>query len=185
MRKKLRRRQRLFARGERGDALVVVLQGRLHVARGDAVLRSLAAGAVVGLSTVVTAPLRAATRQRRPPSHTADVVAADASEVLLVPGRFVRALFAKRPELPLVMIASLAQLVSDLSDDVEALRNDDIEARAKKKLAQLLRGRREVAVTHGDLARMIGATRANTSRALARLEARGVLRRRRGRIEAP
>jgi CRP-like cAMP-binding protein len=40
-----------------------------------------------------------------------------------------------------------------------------------------------VAITHAQLADEVGGTRANVSRALARLEREGALRRRRGRIE--
>jgi CRP-like cAMP-binding protein len=170
-RRSLRRKQRLFARGDAGDALVLVLTGRIDVVRGTSVLRSLGADALLGLSTVAGAP------------HTADLVAAEASEVLIVPGGYVRALFAKRPELPRKIIVALAQLVSDLSDDVEAFRNVDLVERTRRKIIQLGRGRREVTITHAELARQVGATRANTSRALGALERQGVLRRRRGRIE--
>jgi len=53
----------------------------------------------------------------------------------------------------------------------------------RHRLAQLGRERREVSITHAQLADEIGGTRANVSRALARLEREGVLRRLRGRIE--
>jgi CRP/FNR family cyclic AMP-dependent transcriptional regulator len=176
VRKTLRKRQRLYGRGERGDALVVVLAGRIDVvratARGErAVLRTFTAGALLGLSVIAGA------------AHTADLVAAEASEVLLVAGRDVRALFAKRPELPLAIIRALGDLVAALSDDVSALRDDDLDTRVRKKVAQLGQGRREIRVTHAELAAMVGATRANTSRALERLERTGVVRLARGRIE--
>ncbi len=176
VRKALRKRQRLYARGERGDALVVVLAGRVDVVRATsqgerAVLRTLAPGALLGLSTIAGAV------------HTADLVAAEASEVLLVAGRDVRALFAKRPELPLAIIRALGDLVSTLSDDVTALRDDDLVTRVRKKVAQLGQGRKEIRVTHAELAAMVGGTRANTSRALERLERSGVVRLARGRIQ--
>jgi CRP-like cAMP-binding protein len=54
---------------------------------------------------------------------------------------------------------------------------------AARALAAVRGERREVSITHAQLADEIGGTRANVSRALARLEREGVLRRRRGRIE--
>jgi CRP-like cAMP-binding protein len=53
----------------------------------------------------------------------------------------------------------------------------------RHRLRALAAGRREVAITHARLADEIGGTRANVSRALARLEREGVIKRRRGRIE--
>jgi CRP-like cAMP-binding protein len=77
----------------------------------------------------------------------------------------------------------MAELLGELSDDVEELRLPSIEERLARRLARIGKGRRELEITHGELASLIGATRANVSRAMARLEARGVLVRRRGRIE--
>lgn len=175
VRRPLRKRQRLYARGERGDALVIVLAGRIDVVRDNddgerATLRTLAPGTIAGLSTIAGAV------------HSADVVAAEASEVLLIDGRTLRALFAKRPEVPLAIIRALAELVSTLSDDVTAFRDDDLVTRVEKKVAQLSQGKRELRITHAELARMVGGTRANTSRALEQLARKGAFTLARGRI---
>jgi CRP-like cAMP-binding protein len=167
----LKRRQRLFQRGDVGDALVLVLSGRLDVARDGVAIRTLGAGALLGLSTIAGA------------RHSADLVAAEPAVVLLLPGGAVRALFGRRPELPLKMLALLAETVAALSEEVSALREGDIEARTRHKVTQLARGRREVCITHAELARLVGGERANVSRALKRLEQQGVLVRRRGRLE--
>jgi CRP-like cAMP-binding protein len=55
--------------------------------------------------------------------------------------------------------------------------------RVRHRLKQLAAGRREVSITHWRLADEVGGTRANVSRALARLEREGRIKRRRGRIE--
>jgi CRP-like cAMP-binding protein len=173
VRRSLPRRARLFRRGAKSDAIALVLSGRLHVVADErTVLRSLGPGHLVGLSTVAGA------------AHSADIVAAEATEVLVLSGRDVRALFSREPALPLALVVALADLVALLSDELRAERGDDVEARVRAKTRALLAGRREVRITHGELAAMVGAERANVSRALARLEANGELVRKRGRLLA-
>jgi CRP-like cAMP-binding protein len=175
-RRRLKRGAVLFARGEESDAVALVLFGRLDVTRdtedGDLiVLRSLGLDALVGLSTVAGA------------AHSANVVAGEDSELLIVPGRAVRSLFQRAPHTALAIAVHLADLLGELTDDVEELRLPSIEARIVRRLGRIGKGRRELRITHAELAATIGATRPNVSRALERLERRGVLRRHRGRIE--
>ena len=96
----LKRGQALWREGDLPDAAAVVLSGRLDVSRsgeqgGRTLLRALRANALVGLSTLGGA------------RHSADLVAGEETEVLVLPGPAMRALFARRPE---VALGSLAQL---------------------------------------------------------------------------
>jgi len=95
-------------------------------------------------------------------------------------GPTVAAVLRRHPEAALAAIAHLAGVIAALSAELEALRRHGLVERVRHRLAQLGRGRREIAITHAQLAEEVGGTRANVSRALARLEREGALRRRRG-----
>jgi len=114
---------------------------------------------------------------------SADLIAGDEVTLLILPGGAVRALLARQPELGLRMVAQLAGLVEALTDELEELRFCELDARLTRLLQRLGRGRREIQLTHEELAEQVGATRENVSRALKRLERRGALRCRRGRVE--
>lgn len=172
----LARGEVLWSRSSRPDALVAVRRGRLDVVRGSArgdrmLLRCYGPTELLGLSTIGGAPA------------TADVIAADASIVVVLPGEAVRSTLVARPQAALSALAQLGELVGRLTDEIEELRFADLDTRLLRALARRGRGLVELRVTHDELAQQVGATRENVSRALKRLESRGLLRRRRGRIE--
>jgi len=152
-------------------ALVALVTGRLELVDGDHVIRSVVPPAVLGVSLAVGA------------AASAELRAAEACELLVIPADAVAAALRRNPDAAVAAIAHLASVVGELSSEIEALRRHGLVERVRHRLVQLGRGRREIAITHGQLAGEIGGTRANVSRALARLEREGVVRRRRGRIE--
>jgi CRP-like cAMP-binding protein len=168
-RRRARRGQRVLARSD--AALVAVVTGRLELVGGGAVIRSVVPPSVLGVSLAVGA------------QASAELRAAEDAELIVVPADAVAAALRRDPEAAVAAIAHLAGVVAELSAELEALRRHGLVERVRHRLAQLGRERREVAITHAQLADEIGGTRANVSRALARLEREGVLRRRRGRIE--
>ena len=158
----------------RTDGVVMVVTGRLEVRAGDdevIVIRSLVPPAVAGISVALGAPA------------SAELWAAEDSELALVPADVVAAALRRHPEAALAAIGHLGGVIAELSGEVAALRRHGLVERLRHRLVQLGAGRREVAITHARLAEEVGGTRANVSRALARLEREGALRRRRGRIE--
>lgn len=172
IRRKLRKGQRVLARGD--AAVVVVLTGRLEVVadRGDEVhvVRSLVPPAVAGISVAAGAPA------------SAELWVAEDAELALIPADAVTAALRRYPEAALAAIAHLGGVIAELSAEVAALRVHGLGERIRHRLQQIAAGRREVAITHARLAEEVGGTRANVSRALARLEREGVIQRRRGRI---
>jgi CRP-like cAMP-binding protein len=182
-RRKVRRGQR--ALGRHDAFAIVVVTGRLEV-RGDDgfVVRSIAAPATIGVSVAVLAgsPARTASVTRGGAASTAELWAAEDAELVVVPADAVAATVRRHPETAITAIAHLARIVGELSAEIEALRKHGLAERIRHRLAQLGRGRREVAITHERLADEVGGTRANVSRALARLEREGAIRRYRGRI---
>lgn len=166
----------LWRIGERPDAVALLLSGRLHVERTTAdgqrmILRVLGPDALVGLSTLRGQP------------HTADLVAGEETELLLLSAQSLRTVLAKKPEIALAALGHLGELLGRLTDEVEELRFASLEERLLQRIARLGEGRTEIHITHEELADQAGATRANVSRALKRLERRGLLRCGRVRIE--
>lgn len=168
-RRQVRKGTRVLSRGDR-EAVVLLVTGRLEVV-AEVIVRSLVPPAVVGLSVAAGA------------APSAELWAAEDCELLVVPAADVVAALARHPEAALAAIAHLGGVIAELSGEVAALRTHGLAARIRHRLVVLGRGRREVAITHARLAEEVGGTRANVSRALAQLEAEGIVRRRRGRIE--
>jgi CRP-like cAMP-binding protein len=166
-RKRVAKGQRV---GGRGSVLVLVT-GRLEVLAGGTLVRSLLPPAVVGLSVAAGA------------EPSAELAAAEETELLVLPADDVAAALKRHPEAALAALAHLGGVIADLSSEVAALRVHGLASRVRHRLEQLGRGRREVAITHARLAEEVGGTRANVSRALAQLEREGIVQRRRGRIE--
>lgn len=173
-RKRVKQGQRVLARGDRGQVIVLVT-GRLEVVADHedevTLVRSLLPPAVVGLSVAAGA------------DPSAELWAAEDVELAVVPAADVAAALRKHPEAALAAIAHLGGVIAELSAEVAALRVHGLASRIRHRLEVLGRGRREVAITHARLAQEVGGTRANVSRALAQLEREGIVQRRRGRIE--
>jgi CRP-like cAMP-binding protein len=169
-RRRLKKGQRLLGRGD--APVIVLLTGRLEVvAEADGVVRSLVPPAVAGVSVAAGA------------APTAELRAAEDSEVVVVPADAVKAALRRYPEAALAAIVHLGGVIGELSTEVAALRVHGLVERIRHRLRVLAAGRREVVITHALLAEEVGGTRANVSRALARLEDEGEITRRRGRIQ--
>lgn len=168
-RRRARRGQRVLARSD--AALVAIVTGRLELVEDGAVIRSVVPPSVLGVSLAVGA------------QASAELFAAEDAELVVVPADAVAAALRRDPDAAVAAIAHLAAVIAELSAELSALRRHGLADRLRHRLGQLGRERREIAITHAQLADEIGGTRANVSRALARLEREGVLRRRRGRIE--
>ena len=146
----------------------VLVTGRVEVTAGE-VVRSLVPPTVANVSVAAGG------------TPTAELVAAEDCEIVALPA--LAAVLRRHPDAMLAALVQLGRTIGELSEELAALRQHGLAARIRHRLAQLGAGRREVAITHGRLAEEVGGTRANVSRALARLEREGSLRRRRGRIE--
>lgn len=165
----------LWRRGQRADTVAVVLRGRIDVVRVTAggqrmLMRSLGPGDSAGLSALSGL------------THSADLVSAASSTVLLLPGRALQDAVRSNPGVALEALAQLGETIAKLSDEIEELRFLDLDERLLRVLRRRAKGLREIQITHEELAQQVGATRENVSRALKRLERRGAIACRRGRI---
>jgi CRP-like cAMP-binding protein len=166
----------LYKWGQKADELVVVLEGRLDISRPGANekpmhLRSLQPGDIVGLSLIAGEV------------HSADLIAGTKLVVARIPGATIRRLFRNQPEVALRVIASLGALVGDLTDEISDLRFKSLVERLLKAIADLSKGSERLYLTQEELAALVGATRENVARALARLEGEGKIARGRGWVQ--
>jgi CRP/FNR family cyclic AMP-dependent transcriptional regulator len=172
----LARGQVLWKRGERSDAVAVIARGRIDVVRDTAggkrmLMRSLGPPESVGLSTLSGL------------AHSADLVAGESSAVLVIPGGALREAVRRDPDVALRALAQLGETIAKLSDEMEELRFLELDERLLRLLRRRAGSLRELRITHDELAQQAGATRENVSRALKRMERRGAIACRRGRIE--
>lgn len=174
-RKAFRKGQRLLGAGDRNVVTLVVgradLMSTTFAGHEPIVVRSVAPPATLGISVALGA------------APTAELWACDAGELITIPGEAVVATIKRHPDAAIAALIHLGALIGELSDALEVMRRHGLLHRVRAALTALAVGRREVAITHDELAAGVGGTRANVSRALARLEDEGFLRRRRGRIE--
>jgi CRP/FNR family transcriptional regulator len=167
----------LWRRGDRADGVTVIVEGRIDVIRDTAdgqriLLRSLEQGDSAGLSSGISGLAR-----------SADLVAATKVRVLVVPGRALQEAIRSNPDIALGALAQLGDTICKLSDEMEELRFLGLDERLLRIIRRRARGQREIRITHEELAQQAGATRENVSRALKRMERRGIIRCRRGRID--
>jgi CRP-like cAMP-binding protein len=107
--------------------------------------------------------------------HTAEIVAGDKALVALIPVPLIKDLLNARPESLYRAIASLAELVDDLSSEILEERTLPLQERVRLAIYKNADQHGELRMSHEELAQQVGATRANVSRALKRLEASGTL----------
>lgn len=172
----LRRGEVLWRRGERADAVAVIVRGRIDVIRDSAngkrmLLRSLGPGESAGFSALSGL------------ARSADLVAGASSTALVIPGRALRDVIRRDPAIALRALAQLGETIAHLTDEMEELRFLDLEERLLRLIRRRARALRELHITHDELAQQVGATRENVSRVLKRMERRGAIACRRGRIE--
>jgi CRP/FNR family transcriptional regulator, cyclic AMP receptor protein len=173
----LRRRQILWKQGSHAYELAFVWAGQLDVTRsfeGRVTYRAVRINEVIGFSNAIGRAV-----------CSVDVVAGEESgtRVLIVPGDVLRSLIPIHPEIAYRALEYMGDLVGRLSDEIEMLHHGTLEGRLVRRITELAEGRREVRVTHLELAEQVAARRESVTRALALLEERGMIKCGRGRIE--
>lgn len=164
---------RRFARGEliarelsSPDHLILLLDGSAQVCRcrndgTPVVFRILYPPVVVGLLLLSGQP------------HTADIVAAGPVLAAQLPVRIVRSVFDANRQLLYKVITQLAELVDALSGELIEQRSLPLVERLRTAIWRNADQRGELRLSHEELAGLVGATRANVTRALKQLEVSG------------
>jgi CRP-like cAMP-binding protein len=156
--------ERIFARGDAGSAMYVVVQGAVALSISSAdggevildVLRPLSAFAE--LSLIDNGP------------RIATATAQHASTLISVPGSAVNRLLHAEPAFALAMLTRLAQLVRVVDDHLVDRTVLDLRTRVIKYLLHL-------AVSQTELARLVGGSRQKVNRVIVDLERCGAIRR--------
>lgn len=180
------RGQIIFMQGDRGDALYLVISGRLKVyvqsERGDEmVLVTLGPPSTFGELALVDG---------EPRSATVEVV--EACRLLVLERDPVRKLMREDPDVDDAFLRSLGALVRRLTDLAGDLVFLDLHGRVAKLLVGFCDEQEafgdahpwilDLALTQTDLARMVGGTRQSVNQILRSFEARGYLEMDRRRI---
>jgi len=169
-RRRVPRGQPLLRAGAAGDAVAVVLEGRIKlvaygVERREVVLGLRGPGELIGEMAALGA-------QRR----TASAVAVDDVEAAYLSAEELRRFLGSHPSVALVLIRMLVRRLSEADRDRIDLATQDSVGRLAKRLVELAADhgtpdgngtRIELSLTQDELASWTGATRETVSRALA------------------
>lgn len=162
--------QTLFQKGDKGDYLAVVLAGRVKisaysVAGAETVLNLLGPGDVLGEIAAIDGLDR-----------TADAVASEACELLVIPRAVLLRQFGDDPDFALALARALCAKLRRTSEALEATTLD-MGGKVAAALLRLSEGRDEdtfeIEIDQTTLANYAGLTRSNVNRVLKRFERAG------------
>jgi CRP-like cAMP-binding protein len=172
------RREIVYAPGDPGDSIYIVVAGRLQAFRADSygrmrMLQILSPGEMVGeLSVIDRAP------------RTAYVAALSDSEVAVLDHVSFEELLADQPRAAIELLRYFTDRLRRANEAIADMALMDVKARVGKMILELA-GRFGTARTDGvyvyhglsqeDLARYVGASREMVNRVLSELQARGVI----------
>jgi CRP-like cAMP-binding protein len=179
--RRYRRDETVFHQGDPGDALYVVASGRVKVVlpspeSGEpAILASLGRGQFFGELAMLDGE-----------PHSADVVALEPTECLVLGRADFERLFDAEPSLRRSLVLALARELRRLTDHVEALHFLDLPQRLAQRIAELALAspgatpegevRLDWPYTQAELAGMVGGSRESVNRLLADFVGRGLIR---------
>lgn len=178
--RRYRRGEVIFHQGDPGDALHVLLAGRVKISSPsdtgvEAILTTLRPGEWFGALALLDGAPR-----------SASATAVDAAETLVLPRDRFRQLVNDVPAIRDQVFAALAHELRRLTNHVEELHFLDIAGRLAARLARLADEpgasseggeiRLDGPITQGDLAAMVGSTRQSVNKLLGYLIADGLIR---------
>ncbi|MDP3257846.1 MAG: Crp/Fnr family transcriptional regulator [Bosea sp. (in: a-proteobacteria)] len=172
--------QMLFARGDAGDRLLLVVEGRVRLSvtteeGRELSMRHAARGDLLGEIAVLDGGTR-----------SADAVAITPVLALSLRRAALDTLRARHPALAAGIIAFLCRRLRQTTDQLEGIALYSIEVRLARFLLVGLGGRRapagkrvpfDLAFSQGELAQLLGASRPKVNAALGSLEQMGAIRR--------
>jgi CRP/FNR family cyclic AMP-dependent transcriptional regulator len=184
--RRFRRDETVFHQGDPGDALHIILSGRVKISSPsdtgvEAILATLRPGEFFGsLALLDGAP------------RSASATAVEATETLILPRDRFRQLVNDVPAIRDHVLAELAHELRRLTNHVEELHFLDIAGRLAARLARMAEEqggapgegeiRLEGPITQGELAAMVGSTRQSVNKLLGYLTEDGLIRQERDAI---
>lgn len=178
--KKVPKSTLLFCEGDRGDALYLVLEGKVKASLlaedgREVILSVLGPGELVGEMALFDLEER----------RSATVETLEDSELLVLSGAQFLKVIESRPAIALSVIRTLSHRLRDTSSRIRSLVFLDTYSRVGRYLLDLAHQQgRELAdgsllvmrPTHQEIANFIGTTRETVSRALGELQNQGLIR---------
>jgi CRP/FNR family transcriptional regulator/CRP/FNR family cyclic AMP-dependent transcriptional regulator len=178
--RRYRRGETIFEQGDPGDALHIILAGRVKIASPSdsgvhAILATLRPGEFFGSLALLDGSPR-----------SASAIAVEPTETLILPRDRFRALLDESPAIRDHVFAELAGELRRLTNHVEELHFLDITGRLAARLARMAEeqgvpgdgGEIRIAgpITQGDLAAMVGSTRQSVNKLLGYFADDGLIR---------
>jgi len=179
--RRFKRDETVFHQGDPGDALYIVASGRVKVvlpspdASEGAILATLARGQFFGELAMLDGQ-----------PHSADVVAIEPTETLVLGRVDFERLFESEPSIRRSLVLALARELRRLTDHVEALHFLDLPQRLAQRIAEIALAspdaqpgtevRLDWPYTQAELAGMVGGSRESVNRLLADFVGRGLIR---------
>jgi CRP-like cAMP-binding protein len=178
----LRKGAVLFRKGDPGTALYVLVSGAMRVdapSEGgrNAVFNLILSGEIFGEIAALDGGIR-----------TADAVAIERSEVMIIDRRDILPVLRRHPELALRLIEVLCGRVRRTSEQVEDIVFLDLAGRLAKALLHIQQKaaaespQARIRVTQREISQMVGASRESTNKQLRQWERAKLLRIERGAI---
>ena len=176
----------LFQRGDEVDHLIALRSGRIKLslitgAGKELALRHAEAGSILGEMAVLDGAPR-----------SADAVTVVASEGHVIMRRDFGRLIAEHPDCAIATIRYLSLRLRETTDQMESIALYELDARLARFFLATLRqihgdelpaeARLAVAMSQGELASVLGASRSKINRAILSLEEQGAIRREDGAI---
>lgn len=179
--RRFRREETIFHQGDPGNALYIVASGRVKV-----VLPSPDSGESAILATLGRGQFFGELAMLDGQPHSADVVAVEPTECLVLGRDDFERLFEAEPSIRRSLVLALAGQLRRLTDHVEALHFLDLPERLAQRITELAlatpgaRADTEVRLdwpyTQAELAGMVGGSRESVNRLLADFTNRGLIR---------
>jgi len=181
--RRFRRGEVIFHQGDPGDALHVILSGRVKISSPsdsgvEAILTTLRPGEFFGALALIDGAPRSAT-----------ATSVDASETMVLPRERFRQLVNERAEVRDIVFSELARELRRLTNHVEELHFLDITGRLASLLVRMaeeqagdagsetpLEIRLDGPLTQGELAAMVGSTRQSVNKLLGYFTEDGFIR---------
>jgi CRP/FNR family transcriptional regulator, cyclic AMP receptor protein len=183
--RRFRRGEVIFHQGDPGDALHVILAGRVKISSPsdtgvEAILTTLRPGEFFGALALIDGAPRSAT-----------ATAVEPAETLVLPRERFRQMLNEREEVRDLVFTELARELRRLTNHVEELHFLDIAGRLASQLARMVEEqerdgvdpsdaageiRLEGPITQGELAAMVGSTRQSINKLLGYFSDDGLIR---------
>ncbi len=171
----------LIHKGDESTGVYLIQEGRVKIFVGDEmggemIFRYQEAGEFFGELALL---------DDRP--RTASVATVEDTKVAYINKRQFERCLAENPDFSLKLIRYFIRRISQLSDDLADCALKDIYQRVRKKLPELAVEEAGVLMlnqpyTHKDIAGLVGSGRESVSRIMKKLETRGYIEKRNGRI---